>query len=210
MTTLPSPKALRPNAPAPLTPFAQFPDLSHYEPDVQFHEIAAGGAPLVITKATQGTGYVDPTYKDFAARIRSVGMILGAYVFLDVGPEAPQIAHFLSVAHLQAGDLQPVVDAEAQGLGKAETFAALRDLEGRGYRPILYASLSFFHDALGSPCDWWLWLAAYRDNLPTLPNGVKLFAWQHTDHATFPGVAHPCDASYLYVPVPTLAATFCI
>jgi lysozyme len=194
------------------TPTAHFPDLSHYEPDVDFHQVAAGGCPLVITKATEGANYVDPTYAGFAARIRSVpGLILGAYVFEHTGfSAAAQISRFLSVAHLQKGDLQPVVDAEQLGLTRAETFAALTGLEARGYRPILYCSLSFFQDVLRSPTRWWLWLAAYRDTLPALPDEVNLFAWQHTDHAVFPGVKNPVDASYLYVPVADLLTKFCI
>lgn len=193
-------------------PTAHFPDISHYtDPsDVDFHAVAAGGVPLVITKATEGNAYVDPTYAAFAQRIRSVPLILGAYCFLDVAPESPQISHFISVAHLRKGDLQPVIDAEAAGLGKMETFAAMADLEGRGYAPLLYCSLSFYNDVLGSPTRWWLWLAAYRATLPALPAGVRLFAWQHSSEGHCPGVARPCDMSYLYVPVADLAAKFCI
>ena len=179
---------------------AHFPDLSHYEPDVDFHEVQAGGAPLVITKATQAA-FTDPTWADFAARIRSVGLVLGGFVYEEAAPEAAQIAHYFSAAHLQVGDLQPVLDAEAAGLTLAETVAALEDMANRGYRPILYCSLAFWNDVLGGINDYWIWLAAYRDALPDLPADTKLFAWQHTDCATFPGVAKPCDASYLYAPL---------
>ena len=191
---------------------AHFPDISHYtDPSsIDFHAVAAGGVPLVICKASQGRGYTDPAYAGFASRIRSVPLILGAYCYLDVAPEGPQVSHFINVAHMQKGDLQPVIDAEAAGLGRQETFAAMADLEGRGYRPILYASLSFFNDVLGGPTQWWLWLAAYRPILPTLPAGVKLWAWQHTGQAVCPGIAHPVDMSYLYVPVADLATKFCI
>jgi len=194
----------------PITPTAHFPDISHFEPVEDFHAIAAGGAPLVITKATEGTRYTDPTYAGFSSRVRSVAaLILGAYVFEDAAPEGPQVTRFLSAAHLQSGDLQPVVDAEQLGLTRQETEAALHDLERRGYAPILYASLAFWRDVLGGPCRWWLWLAAYRADLPALPDGVNLFAWQHTDHGTCPGVGQPVDMSYLYVPVEDLPK-FCI
>ena len=191
---------------------AHFPDISHYtDPaSIDFHAVANGGVPLVITKASQGSHYTDPTYAGFAQRIRSVPLILGAYCYLNVAPEGPQVAHFIDVAHLQKGDLQPVIDAEEAGLGKDETFAAMEDLEGRGFSPILYASRSFFTDVLGSPTKWWLWMAAYRATLPTLPVGVRLFAWQHADAASCPGIAHPVDMSYLYVPVADLKTKFCI
>jgi lysozyme len=193
-----------------MTPTAHFPDISHFEPVEDFHAIAAGGCPLVITKATEGCGYNDPTYASFADRIRSVpGLILGAYVFEDPGPAIAQVAHYLSVAHLQPGDLQPIVDAEKLGLTCQETYDALENLEARGYRPILYCSLAFFTDVLHSPRPWWLWLAAYRANLPILPLGVRLFAWQHTDCGDCPGVGQPCDMSYLYI-APTDLQNFCI
>jgi lysozyme len=180
------------------TPVNHFPDLSHFEPMVDFHTVAAAGIPLVITKCSEGVGYTDPTYQAYAERIRSVGLILGAYVFEDAAAAPPQIAHFLSTAHLQKGDLQPVVDAEALGLTRQETFDALYDLEARGYEPILYCNIAFWA-GLGSPVRWRLWLAAYRDDLPDLPGCIRLFAWQHTDHARCPGVGKPCDMSYLYV-----------
>ncbi len=188
---------------------AHFPDISHFEPDVQFHDIAAG-CPLVITKCSEGTGYTDPTYQGFADRARTVpGLIFGSYVFEDAAPADAQIAHYLNAAHLQPGDLQPVVDAEKLGLTRQEVFDALHDLEARGYTPILYASVAFWRDVLGSPLYWWLWIAAYRSTLPAMPNGAKLFAWQHEDAGICPGVAHPCDMSYLYVPLADLPK-FCI
>ena len=197
---------------AKLAATAHFPDISHYTSGmINFHAVAnLGGCPLVICKSSQGRGYTDPTFAGFAQRIRSVPLILGAYCYLDTGPEAPQVAHFIDVSHLQKGDLQPVIDAEAAGLGKAATLATMADLEGRGYRPILYCSLSFFSDVLGSPTDWWLWVAAYRKTLPRLPAGVKLFGWQSSDNAACPGIPDPCDMSYLYVPVADLATKFCI
>ena len=184
---------------------AHFPDISHYsDGGIDFHAVANGGVPLVITKASQGSHYTDPTYAGFAQRIRSVPLILGAYCYLNVAPEGPQVAHFIDVAHLQKGDLQPVIDAEEAGLGKDETFAAMEDLEGRGYRPILYCNSDFFVNTLNSPTKWPLWLAAYRATLPSLAPGVRLFAWQHTDHGICPGVAKPCDMSYLYVSLENL------
>lgn len=190
---------------------AHFPDISHYEPKIDFHALANSGVPLVITKATENGSYTDPTYTDFAKRIRSVPpLILGAYVFEDVGNEAVQVSHFLSTAHLQKGDLQPILDAEAAGLTKQQTFDTLHDFEHRGFRPILYCNRSFFQDVLGSPTQWWLWLAAYTDTLPTLAPGVKLFAHQYSDHAIFAGVSKPCDGNHLYVPVADLKTKFCI
>ncbi len=172
------------------------PDLSHYEPDVDFHAVKAGGCPAVITKCSQGTTGVDPTYHDFAARIRSVGLPLGAYHYLLPDDVPGQMDHFLATAALTSGDIRPIIDAEAPGLDGAETREALSILAAKGKRPILYASWAFWRDTLGAPTDHALWLAAYRASVPPTP-GATVFAWQFTDRGRCPGVGRPCDCSYL-------------
>ena len=179
-------------------PLTHGPDVSHYEPVIDFHAIKGAGMDRVICKATEGSAYTDPTYSGFADRCRSVGLAVFAYAFLDPGNALAQTAHYCDVTHLQPGDGQPIVDAERQGLDRATTFLALHDLERRGFQPILYASLSFWEEVLLSPNRWALWLAAYRPNLPTLPDSVTLFGWQHTDIGICPGIAHPVDMSYFY------------
>jgi GH25 family lysozyme M1 (1,4-beta-N-acetylmuramidase) len=193
------------------TPTAHFADVSHYDDaHLDLHAYAAHGAPLIVLKATEGTHYTDPTFLSVLGRIRSVpGLIAASYVFEDAAPAGAQIDHYLSVAHLRSGDLQPIIDAEALGLTRAEVYAAIADLRARGYDPLTYCDLSFFRDTLGSPTDITLWLADYTGSLPDLPDGVKLFAWQHTDRGVCPGVGNPSDMSYLYVPTDKLS-DYCI
>jgi GH25 family lysozyme M1 (1,4-beta-N-acetylmuramidase) len=184
-----------------LTPTAHFADVSHWDADGMDLHLYATQSPLIVLKATEGHAYTDPTFAPVAARVRSVpGLALGAYVFEDAAPEGNQVNHYLSTAHLQPGDAQPIVDAEQLGLTAAETFAALEDLEHRGYDPILYASLAFWRDVLGSPTRWRLWLADYCAEMPELPADVTVFGWQHSQSATCPGIPHPCDMSYLFAP----------
>ena len=185
------------------------PDVSHYEAVDSFHEVAAIGCPAVILKASQGTHNVDPTYEDDYARAKQSGLVVGAYHYLEAGDVPVQIAHFLATAHLVPGDLRPIVDAEAPGLGRADTEQALDLLATRGLRPILYASASFWRDVLGSPTDHALWLAAYRPTMPALPTGVTLFAWQFTDRGVVKGIPSPCDCSHFYGDLAALKA-YCL
>ena len=175
-------------------------DLSHYDGKVDFGAMQTeGGALAVIWKCTQGDTYRDPTYLPAQTRARATGLKWGGYLYLNVStPPAPQVENFLAAAHLTAGDIQPIIDAEAPGLTCDAVFAALDDLAGRGYRPIVYSSLSFWNDVLHADTQYPLWLAAYREVLPDLPLSVDLFGWQHTDKGIFPGVSVPCDVSYLY------------
>lgn len=186
------------------TPISHFADTSHWtDAGLDLHAYAKD-CPLIILKCSEGD-YTDPTYTDMANRVRSVpGLVLGAYAFLNTSNTPGQEDYFLQVSHLRKGDLSPVVDAETAGLTREETFAALRELQSRGYTPILYCSHYFYTSVLGSPTQWALWIAAYQVDLPQLPADVNLFAWQHSQNATVAGFAQPCDISYLYQPLEKL------
>jgi len=187
-------------------PFLRFPDLSHYEPDVQFHAMKAAGIPLFITKATEGIGFTDPTYTDFQKRGRSVGLIVGAFTLITPDDITRQVSLFLSVAELQSGDLQPVIDMENAGLTRYECASALSEFRAHGYNPIVYCSLDFFNTVLRRGVDAPLWVAAYRSLRPKLPIGQRFFAWQYTDAGDCPGVAKPCDMSRFYGSIHDLKA----
>jgi GH25 family lysozyme M1 (1,4-beta-N-acetylmuramidase) len=74
-------------------------DVSHYENVSQdFVTTAKAGIAAVILKATQGTGFVDPTFLSRAGEARTAGLEVGAYHFLDGSNPAEQAAHFLTVA----------------------------------------------------------------------------------------------------------------
>jgi lysozyme len=57
-------------------------DLSHWEAPVDFAQVKASGISAVILKATQGTGFVDPTFASRAVATNDAGLFLGAYHFL--------------------------------------------------------------------------------------------------------------------------------
>ena len=176
----------------------EFPDLSHYEPQIDFHAMKSGGIPLFITKATQGDWFTDNTFIDFYKRGKSVGLTVGAYVYLENGLIAPQVNRFVTVANLKPGDLQPVIDMEAPGLTKRDCLEAIDVFRSHGFKPIAYCNLSFWRDVMGSHIDAPLWLAAYRSNRPVTPAAQELFAWQFTDQGLCYGVAKPCDMSRFY------------
>ena len=118
-------------------------------------------------------------------------------MFITTTESKAGIVHFESISHLKSGDIQPIVDAEASGLTKATTDAAMADLKAAGYAPILYASWSFWHDVLEAPKEWPWWMADYNKEMPALPEGATLFAWQFTETGQCPGVVGNCDMNYV-------------
>ncbi len=62
-------------------PYVMGADLSHWNSAVDFARMYAAGYRFVILKATEATGYVDPTFDTRWKQARDAGLIIGAYHF---------------------------------------------------------------------------------------------------------------------------------
>jgi len=69
-----------------------FPDISHYQAGLNLI-----GAPAVIAKATEGTGYIDPSYLTFKAQATAMAVPFLAYHYLHHGDIHDQVVHAESV-----------------------------------------------------------------------------------------------------------------
>lgn len=105
---------------------------------------------FVITKATQGTSYVNPRMDEQAASARSKGMVVGFYHFLEKGSIQAQAEYFVDRAASQPGDIlacdwetNPVTNTYPSG---AEKDAFIREVQRLrpGHRILLYCNTSFW------------------------------------------------------------------
>ncbi len=180
-------------------------DLSHYQTVSQnFSITAAAGIAAVILKATQGTGFIDPTFLPRVAEARAAGLLVGAYHFLDGSNPAQQVANFLTIAKSEGGvdwlavDWEPYPSSQASVIGAAQAVASIQAATGSW--PILYTiryMLSAPNTTL-SRCP--LWLAEYGSNPVCPPGWTEWNLWQHTDGQIGSGVVPvpgigPCDRS---------------
>src|SRR5215472_12845265 len=180
-------------------------DISHYENVSQeFATTAKAGIVAVILKATQGTGFVDPTFPERVAEARSAGLLVGAYHFLDGSNPAEQAAHFLTVAVSEgmvnwlALDWEPYPPSQANAMQAATAAASVQAATGKW--PVLYTIRSMLSTPNKTLSNCPLWLAEYGTR-PICPAGfAKWKLWQHTDGQVgsavvpVPGVG-PCDRS---------------
>lgn len=182
-------------------------DLFHGDPVSSFETVKSAGIAGVIHKATQGTGFQDPTYHDRRAQALAAGLLWGAYHFGEGGDGAAQADFFLSVVQPEAADLL-VLDFEtntqgaSMSLAEAEQFVtAVQSRTGRW--PGLYSSPSYLNHALAagrSPvlANCWLWIADYASS-PVVPANWPCWTlWQYTDGThgpephSLPGIGN-CD-----------------
>jgi lysozyme len=180
-------------------------DISHYENVSQdFVAAAQAGIAAVILKATQGTGFVDPTFLPRIAEARAAGLLVGAYHFLDGSSPAEQVAHFLTVSVSEgmvnwlALDWEPYPASQASVMQAATAVASVQAATGKW--PILYTIRSMLSAPNKTLSNCPLWLAEYGTR-PICPPGFTAWRlWQHTDGQVgnavvpVPGVG-PCDRS---------------
>ena len=194
-------------------------DISHHNGNVDFARAKQDGIIGVFHKATQGTGYTDPTYATRKAAANAAGLKWGAYHFGTGSDGIEQARHFLTVAEPGPSDLL-VLDFEDNPSGTrmtldgARAFVTYIQLQ-TGRWPGLYAG-SYLKQALGDASDpilgnCWFWLAQYGSNADVPTNWGRWTFWQYTDgkHGPAPhsvdGVG-PCDRDKFNGDATSLAA----
>jgi GH25 family lysozyme M1 (1,4-beta-N-acetylmuramidase) len=168
-----------------------FPDVYSGQAGISF-----AGAPAVLVKATQGTGYVNADYSPAKTRAASTGTFFVAYHFLEAGNASAQASH--AFAEVGKGvplmvDFEPTTGSDPS-VADAEGFIAEYRKLG-GVTHLLYFP-HWYWQQLGSPALSFTQAAlvssdytAYSDSGPgwAAYGGLTPKVWQYTSSATFNG-----------------------
>jgi GH25 family lysozyme M1 (1,4-beta-N-acetylmuramidase) len=171
-------------------------DLSHYDSAANFVAAKAAGLIGVIYKATQGTGYQDPTYVTQRTLALKAGIKWGAYHFGDSSDVKLQVANFLAFAQIDPDtlfclDFEPY-DPNTMTLSKAQDFITqVEDGLGRPGECVIYSG-NLIKEDLGSKIDPFfgsrrLWLAQYGSTPVVQASWKTYWIWQYTGDGQGPG-----------------------
>ncbi|MBI1757968.1 MAG: glycoside hydrolase family 25 protein [Actinobacteria bacterium] len=188
-------------------------DVSHWQM-IDLRAYAAAGHDRIACKATEGSGYVDPT---FAYRWRlagQLGLARLAYHFATAANRgADDFDHFIGTVHAAGGvgprDLLCLDSEDPAGVSRADDHARefTARAVARGYPSgCLYTGRWYANPANLQPDDLapgWrrLWISDYGpapDGQIPLPDGWtrnQVIARQYTSTATLPGITGPADAN---------------
>ncbi len=171
-------------------------DISHHNTIRSFTDVQQAGIMGIIHKATQGTGYFDPTFNTNRAAIEAAGLLFGAYHFGVGGDPVAQADFFLSKAGnntLLVLDFEPNTQGPDMSMAEAEQFVhRIREVTGR--YPGLYSGHTIKEAVaaagITSPdqtelSNCWLWIAQYTTAAqPVIPRIWPSWTlWQYTDGA---------------------------
>lgn len=119
-----------------------FPDLSH------FKTVSLDGAVALITKATQGLSYVDPTYAVYKRDAEARGIPFAGYHWVDTSDLGGQAAHAFRIM----GNTPCMWDAEAAGATVPRLVELTQRYRALGGNPrLVYLPHWWWQDHLGSP-----------------------------------------------------------
>jgi lysozyme len=186
-----------------------FPDISHYE----HCNFSVFSGKDLITKATEGSGFIDNTLETIVKGCKEKGIRLGVYHFYrcNIDPIV-QAKYFISVVgldNLETFYHEPILDYETTN-GQTELDLKnnipnmkifMKYIEAAvGRRPIFYANLSSLRrfQLDESFTKYKLWIAHPGSEPTDIAPWKNYWAWQYSFEAFFPGIGK-CDGNKFYV-----------
>lgn len=176
-------------------------DIASYQGSPNFVALRNAGYGLVLSKASQGTGYLNPFFAPNRKAARDAGLTRAHYHFANATDPVAEAEHFFgAVGSLETGDLI-ALDWEVPGANPVQWAKTFLDA-CRSHWGIVGGL--YINKSTESGLDWgpvaaanyWLWLADYDFAPAVVPNSVHwpcLAIKQYSDKGSVPGVAGAVD-----------------
>ena len=184
-------------------------DVSGWQGSVDWARARARGARFAYVKATESTGYTNPSFRQQYNGSYAAGLIRGAYHFAlpDRSSGTTQADFFVSHGGGWSADgrtLPPLLDVEynpygstCYGLTPTQMVSWIRSFSSRvkvrtGRYPAIYTTTNWWAQCTGNSSSFAstspLFLARYASAPGTLPSGwARHTFWQYADSGVLPG-----------------------
>ncbi|MGM9932657.1 LysM peptidoglycan-binding domain-containing protein [Pradoshia sp.] len=179
-------------------------DVSEWQGEIDFREVADAGIEMVYIKSSEGTDYVDPDFERNYDGAKDAGLLVGFYHYVTARTESQaeaQARFFVSTISGKEFEGKLAMDFEdLTGLSNEEindiALTFIREtVRLSGKEAVVYSdasnAASTFNDAL---TDYSLWIAEYGVSEPT--DGVRWSSWagwQYSDSGSVAGIDGDVD-----------------
>ena len=182
-------------------------DVSHWQGAIDWEKVKDDGVKGVFIKATEGTSYVDPKFKENAINAKKAGLKIGFYHFAHPNNDpVKEVEHFLKTIKDFQNDLPLVLDLENnKGLTKSQVTAFAEKwlneiIKRTGQTPLFYSYTSFIKSYIDKSLNKFpLWIAQYTTALKPSSNGIwnEWKVWQYSDSGKVNGINGNVDLNYM-------------
>ena len=179
-------------------------DVSRWQGNINFEQVANSGIQIVYIKATEGTTYVSPTFEKSYLNAKENGLKIGFYHYVTARTEEEAKAEaqfFASKIQGKEVDCKLAMDFEEFGnLNNNEInaigLAFIKRLQELTQKPVIVYSNSYTARTVwnGEILNYPLWVAEYGVSKPR-DNGKwsKYVGWQYTDTGKVNGIRGNVD-----------------
>ncbi len=183
-------------------------DVSHYQGDIDWTQVAQAGVQFAFVKATEGLGITDGKFLQNVEGANTAGVAVGCYHYAhpEINSVEAEIEFFLGIIQGQPLQMPHVLDLE----GKASTLDReeltqwalkwLREVKSRTGHPVmLYTGAYFARDEVGPELgEFPLWIAHYGTDTP-LANSTwdRWVVFQVSDSGSCPGIIGLVDMNLM-------------
>ncbi len=188
-------------------------DVSRWQGDIDWRQVADAGYKFAMIRATVGDYYTDPRFYINWNDAREAGLFVSAYhVVVPKNSIYSQVNRLLDVLGDRQPDLPLVMDIERHDrVSRAQLTANIQGCLQRieqhdGRRPVIYTAKWFWDnpDYIINYEEWAeydLWVANYVEDPikehPALPRPWTDWKfWQYTDKGDVPGIKGNCDLNW--------------
>lgn len=180
---------------------SKYPDISHHDPVKDWARVKKT-CPFLISKATQGTSYIDTTLISFIKGCEKNKIPYWLYTYLNKGNELEQAKFLVKTCKSKVGKyfIGYVIDVEA-GNSSVGVKKALDYITGIGCKTMIYTMYSDYQvyksiiDKRPDSCAWWE--ARYGKNdgyySSKFPCHKNVDLHQYTDNGKCDGITGTCD-----------------
>ncbi len=178
-------------------------DVSHYQGNIDWNQVAGAGYTFAYVKASEGVTYKDPMFVTNIQGASAAGLEVGAYHFARPTSNSAisEADHFVDTIqpYMSYLTLPPALDlevGESMGWGALSNWAKtfLERVESRlGVTPIIYVSSYYARHLDPSLTRWNLWVAHYGVSSPNTGVWSDWMFWQYTDSGSVPGISGTVD-----------------
>lgn len=183
-------------------------DVSHWQGDIDWLEVAKDDVKFAFIKATEGITYTDPKFRRNAMGADAAGLKVGFYHFLRVDNTNPEKEAENFVNAIQPYRYEWLVCDVEDAKGKDSDWIIqytrrwLAEVEKRtGKRPLVYTYVYFAKMFLGDRLkDYPLWLAHYTSaSSPSKSTGwgEDWVCWQYSDQGSVKGIRGHVDLNWM-------------
>lgn len=191
-------------------------DVSHWQGSINWSSVAGAGTKFAYIKATEGTGYTDPSFSPNYIHSYNQGLIRGAYHFArpNISSGATQAKYFVNHGGGWSADgktLPPMLDMETNpysggacyGLSHSQMRNWISDFVSKvksmtGKYPTIYANNNWWDPCTGN---WGggakhdpLMIPSYGSSVGPLPAGWTFWTiWQYTSTGSVSGISGNVD-----------------